>query len=72
MGAGNVRQMGDTTYEYAAVLEFADESGLMAYLHHPLHVHLGEMFWKCCDRSVVSEIRSVDLSNDAAVSKLVE
>jgi hypothetical protein len=30
--------------DYAAILEFADMSGLEAYLHHPAHVELGARF----------------------------
>jgi hypothetical protein len=32
-------------YEYAALLEFADRRGLMAYLEHPAHHQLGERFF---------------------------
>ena len=31
-------------YEYAAVLEFDDLEGLQAYLEHPAHQKLGELF----------------------------
>jgi hypothetical protein len=32
-------------YEYAAVLEFDDAQGLLAYLEHPAHQQLGEQFF---------------------------
>ena len=70
--AGYVRSMGDTTYEYAAVIEFADEVELKAYLNHPRHAELGELFWQYCERSIVSEVRSVDLTRGDAADKLAE
>ena len=70
--AGYPRQMGETTYEFAAVLEFTGEQELRSYLNHPLHVRMGEMFWKCCERSIVSEVRSVDLGDASVVDSLAE
>jgi antibiotic biosynthesis monooxygenase (ABM) superfamily enzyme len=32
-------------YEYAAVLQFDDAEGLLAYLEHPAHQQLGERFF---------------------------
>ena len=32
-------------YEYAAVLQFDDAEGLLAYLDHPAHQQLGERFF---------------------------
>jgi hypothetical protein len=40
-------------YEYAAVLEFDDVSGLKTYLEHPAHEKLGEMFFASCDAVLV-------------------
>jgi hypothetical protein len=40
-------------YEYAAVLEFDDVGGLKAYLEHPAHGTLGELFFSSCDAVLV-------------------
>jgi hypothetical protein len=32
--------MGDTTYEFVAVLESADRDALVTYLSHPVHAEL--------------------------------
>jgi len=34
-------------YTYAALFEFDDEAGLRAYLDHPAHRELGELFYSC-------------------------
>lgn len=67
---GYDRNMGDSTYEFAACIEFDDDDGLKQYLEHPLHNSLGEMFWRYCERSVVTDIRTVDISAPGADSEL--
>jgi hypothetical protein len=52
---GYERSLGDSTYEFAAVLEFDDEGGLREYLTHPLHGELGKQFWDLCDSTVIFE-----------------
>jgi hypothetical protein len=48
--------MGDTTYLFAAVLEFTDQAGLIAYLQHPSHDELGRQFWEVCQSTTVIEV----------------
>jgi hypothetical protein len=67
---GYDRNMGDTTYSFAACLEFGDEQGLIDYLRHPLHERLGQAFWRCCERSTVTEVRTVDIGSSGAQSEL--
>ncbi len=38
--------------QYAAVIEFDDEDGLRAYLAHPAHAALGELFYKCIETAL--------------------
>ncbi len=57
--------MGDKTYEFAAVLEFEDESRLVTYLTSPMHEELGRLFWQYCESAVVSEVESVGLGEEA-------
>ena len=40
-------------YEYAAVIEFDDESGLKAYLQHPAHEQLGSQFFDVFERALM-------------------
>jgi len=70
--AGYSRSLGDEPYEYAAVLEFRDRAALVAYLRHPRHLELGALFWKCCEKTVVSEVEYVDSGSDLAVDWLTE
>ena len=62
--AGYPRSFGETTYDYAAVLQFADEEGLQSYLNHPLHADLGRQFWEISESTVVFEGATVDLKNE--------
>jgi hypothetical protein len=52
---GYPRSFGDKTYEFAAILEFRDETALLDYLRHPRHHELGRLFWEMCDSTIVSE-----------------
>lgn len=54
------QNLGRETYEYAAILEFDDVSGLRAYLEHPAHQELGRLFWQCC---AATEILDVEWSD---------
>ena len=40
-------------YEYAAILEFDDVSGLKAYLEHPAHEQLGQLFFSALERALI-------------------
>lgn len=65
--AGYQRSFGDKTYEYAAVIEFNDETALVRYLNCPEHAELGRLFWDTCGETVVSDVDGIDVrSHDAA------
>jgi hypothetical protein len=68
---GYSRSFGESTYEFAAVIEFADEPALVQYLTHPLHHALGRMFWEKCEATVIVEIRCADGKDASAVRSLV-
>lgn len=68
---GYGRRFGDTTYEFAAVIEFESRSALVDYLLDPRHQELGRLFWESCERTVVSEVEYVDLGSQGAVEELV-
>jgi hypothetical protein len=53
--AGYARSFGDSTYDYAAVLQFSDRDGLLRYLQHQDHRELGRRFWEVCQATVVFE-----------------
>ena len=40
---GYSRSLGESTYQYAAVLEFESRQGLVEYLNHPLHEEIGRL-----------------------------
>ncbi len=40
-------------YEYAAVLEFDDAAGLLAYLEHPAHQQLAEHFFSVFEEALM-------------------
>jgi Stress responsive A/B Barrel Domain len=44
-------------FEYLAVLDFDDESGLRQYLEHPAHAELAALFWACTARTLVSDFQ---------------
>jgi len=69
---GYERSLGDSAYEYSAVIEFEDEAGLIRYLRHPLHQRLGSLFWENCNSSVISEVEFVDGRDRDAVMLLVK
>jgi hypothetical protein len=58
--AGYARSFGDGQFDFAAVLEFDDRDGLVAYLTHPLHKELGRLFWVVCERTAIVEVDLVD------------
>lgn len=68
--AGYARVFGDKTYEFAAVVEFEDRSGLVEYLQHPLHQSLGAMFWELCESTIVVEFEAVDAVRSEVASVL--
>jgi len=53
IGAGYEAKIGDQTYSYVSSVEFTDINGLKEYLDHPLHHRLGQLFWQCCDRTLI-------------------
>jgi len=57
---GYPRSFGDGNYAFAAVLEFDDRDGLIAYLQHPLHKELGRLFWLVCERTAIVEVDLAD------------
>lgn len=62
--SGYHREFGDTTYPYAAVMEFEDREGLVAYLNHPSHRELGRLFWETCEATTIVEVETADLGQD--------
>jgi hypothetical protein len=50
-------------YEYAAVLEFDDESGLRAYLEHPAHRRIGEQFTSAAATALAYDYELVDIQD---------
>jgi hypothetical protein len=68
--AGYSRDLGIEAYPFAAILEFETREHLVAYLTHPLHARLGQMFWDYCERSVVTEVETREFSDPGLVEFL--
>jgi hypothetical protein len=62
VGAGYESTIGDETYSYVNVVEFEDVAGLKAYLDHPLHQRLGQLFWENCNRTLIIDSDSIWLN----------
>jgi hypothetical protein len=58
-------------YEYLAVFEFRDEFDLKAYLEHPQHKELGEMFWKVCERTKIIDVTAIDPAAGDSIGQLI-
>jgi hypothetical protein len=54
--AGHHRQIGHTTYRFAAVLEFDSAADLVKYLNHPTHAEIGRQFWALCGSTAVVDV----------------
>jgi hypothetical protein len=49
-------------YEYSAILEFASESDLRAYLDHPAHLNLGKLLFTSADAVLAYDFAEVSLA----------
>jgi hypothetical protein len=54
------KDIGDSTYSHAAILEFADRESFVRYLEHPAHAAIGRQFWETCESTLILDIDSVD------------
>ena len=68
---GYERNLGDKTYEFAAVLEFADREALVKYLTHPAHDELGRLFWQYCESTIILEVECADARSDQVVALIM-
>ena len=46
-------QLMTAQYDYAALVEFDDAAGLLAYLEHPAHQELGERFFTAFEEALM-------------------
>lgn len=70
IGAGYESKVGDQTYSYVSVVEFEGIQDLKAYLEHPLHQRLGQLFWQNCDRTLIVDAESFWLNTKKVVNRL--
>jgi hypothetical protein len=47
-------------FPYSAVFEFEDEADLRAYIAHPLHQPLAQLFWQTCAAVTIVNANTVD------------
>jgi hypothetical protein len=57
-------------YPYLALLEFDDQQALNAYMIHPVHERLGDMFFECFEDALMYDFTLDD--GDAAIDALTE
>ncbi|HEY6357517.1 MAG TPA: Dabb family protein [Vicinamibacterales bacterium] len=53
-------------FPYTAVIEFDDEAGLRAYLSHPLHGPLANLFRQTCAATVIVNAETTDAGTPLA------
>ena len=61
-------QLMRANYDYAAVLEFDDRAGLVAYLEHPVHQELGERFFSAFEEALMYDYELAE--GDEAIAAL--
>ena len=62
-GHPGYEQMMTDSYSHAAVLEFADRAGLVAYLQHPAHQTIGLHFATATRRSLAYDCEMTDAAD---------
>jgi hypothetical protein len=70
--AGYPRSFGEKTYRFVAIFEFENSAKLREYLEHPLHRHLGKLFWEMCESTVVIEAAMADGRGEELVGFLLD
>jgi hypothetical protein len=55
-------------YTYAAVIEFDDRAGLMAYLDHPAHEQLASQFFSAFDEALMYDFELLEGTAGLSVS----
>jgi hypothetical protein len=54
-------------FEYCGVIEFADRGGLAAYLEHPAHAELGQLFYSTSADAFAGDFDAVAAAPAAAL-----
>lgn len=67
-GLPGYEQMMRDDYEFAAIIEFDDRSGLTAYLAHPSHEAIGRHFMASASRSLAYDYAMVDAADASALA----
>lgn len=56
-------------YSYLVIVELDDRAGLVAYLHHPLHEALGQLFYETSARALAADFETVDRDLEPALAR---
>ena len=56
-------------FDYCAVIEFDDVTGLRGYLAHPAHAELGRLFYTTSREAFAADYESVDASPASALQR---
>jgi Stress responsive A/B Barrel Domain. len=57
---GRLYDQGATDFPFAAILEFATEADLRAYLDHPAHVNLGRQFYLASEQALALDYEALE------------
>ena len=60
------------SFEFCGVMEFEDLDGLSAYLSHPAHVELGQLFYTTSAEALAADFDAVSHSPAAALRAWTE
>ena len=57
------------SYEYAAIAEFDDREGLVAYLQHPAHQSIGRHFTASAERSLAYDYEMLEAKDAGSLEQ---
>ena len=56
-------------FSYCAIVEFADRAALEAYLRHPAHEELGQLFYETSAQALACDFETVSAEPGAAIAR---
>jgi hypothetical protein len=71
LGVDYAGEFADQRYKYSAVIDFSDRAALFTYLQHPLHVALGQLFWRTCESTVILDAEAIDAKSASLAESLL-
>src|SRR5262245_33946971 len=72
LGVTYAKELGQTPYSHAAILEFDDREAFVGYLEHPAHAEIGRRFWETCASTMILDLETVNPVTESLDRLLVE